>query len=552
MGPDELFKEPWAVEGISSGASEGLVGRAEETWRRVQREGVSLEKAQDALEQAVDVLGEVLGQMEGAREDVLEIEHSTAEKEAEIANKQAALKVLNELIEQLVVPEEALSVLAEPWLESLKEVPKIEEALKKVKGVLGIDNQYLLKVPAVHEGQGKAQRALSAFSSAARKYLIGLTKKKKRDAPNAPTIHALFSRYTTIIEYLTEEGEAGEVVGLYIESQSGEYQTKIAQETEKVVNLFKKSKEKRQDANKPLSEKVDKSFTALLQLLHSQMLNEAFFLIDVLGLERPEQGRVLGRVFKQAGETLTQALPSLYKAGWPISVLNLQAEGSIWSQEYLLVDDNPENTANPDNTEKLAEQKALAKTQMETVSGLVKKQLSELTRTYLSGIKKTIAKEYAKEGALDLDKVYFDIVDTCTVREINTEVAQFNIQYSGKIQSTKERVFFMAKRACVLGAMHTDFIERKEFFDIGVGKVIEEEMEKVSKELLYLAEAKVFEKEKLSSIIKRARELMDVLMKVDGVLGFKIQMDFKDMVLTKANFHQKNEIAKALTTNASD
>ncbi|KAI5188710.1 hypothetical protein NECID01_0323 [Nematocida sp. AWRm77] len=537
MDPDEIFEGTWSIEDAKDVPSEGFIIRAEECWRKAQAHVRKMEAEKERAKEGEGVLKEILQKMEEAKEDVLSIEKAAEDVEKEITNKKEALKILDDLVEKVCLSEETLSVLEEPWLESMEEVKKIEAALDSVEGALSITDARLLSAPPVKEGVQRAEAASKRFIKAARKYLIDLCKKMRKETPEV--LHEKLSRYGEVIEYLQSKEELGPVVEAYTKSAVSAYKEFMAQKADAVVEVFKKGKEKGASS---LASKVESSFVALFQLLYSFAASEAFFLHEVLlPGEKKEQSGVMEEVFKEAENVLTEAVHAVYSTGWRVAVVNLLSDKSTWNASSS-GETEEEKKASP-------EVSAMAASQVDMIVFSVKKKLADIKAKFLSYVKKVISKEYGKDGTLDLDRVYFEVVDFCTVKEINTEVALLNIHHAAQMKSTSKKVFQVIKRACVLGAMHTHFLERKEYFDLSLDATFEEEMEKISRDILYLAEEKVFEKEKLSSIVKRAKEIMDVLSKVEGPLGFRLQIDFKDMVLSRADFHQQNEIAKILTSN---
>jgi len=548
MEPDKLFEELWGDGEGMKGPSEEFLVETEQCWRRAKAQKEKIKEAVEKIKMGRMIVKEMIVGMEGAREDVFSIEKTSEGTEREIRNKKEAIEVLEDLMERICMREEEIACIEEPWLESMEEVKKIEKSLEMVGNAFKIENKHLLGIPAVEERLKRLKMAVEKFVKKSQKWVADTCRKSKK--LTVEEMHGKLARYSAVLEFLTERKEEAGVVAAYTESVSAMYKGYYKEKSHSIIGVFEKGKGKEN-----LGEKIEEAFRSLFQLVYSLVLNEASFLGEVLLPEqRGSQAATLHEIFRSTEAAYLEGVERMYAAGWKVPVINLECTQAAWIAQMDSEGGDRGGIASPDKDGADGEgvdkkYRSIARSQIETMSGNVKKHLQDTKAKYLAHVKKNIGKEYGKEGALDLDKVYFSTVDYCKVREVNTKVAKMNLAQAGQIQSEKEKAFQVIKRGCIVGAMQTHYLERKEYFDIALGEVFEEEMEKISKEFLCLAEEKVFEKNKTQNITKRAREIMNVLHKIEGPLGFKLQIDFKDMVLSRSDFHQRNEIAKALTEN---
>lgn len=546
MDPDELFEEPWSIPEENAWGlpgSEQVLEQSEQLWREAVRLAGTIQRAREKMEAGVAILDAEMRRMDSAQDEVLGIEQAAAETEKEIESKKKAQKVLEDLVEKVCVPEETLSSLQDPWLEKPEELRRIEQALSRAQDVFSVTNSELLSVPAVSATVERVRKALTGFAAASQKYLIEQCTKKKRSAPDE--LHEVYSRYATIIEYLGQAKKIQPVLDRYAESVSKLYGKMLSDISQKLALSFKKGKQKEKGKRtNELAQRVEQTCVELLLLVFDNALNEAYFLEDVLLPGADEaQNQALLAIFQGVDVAVANWVSEIYSTGCHASLLNLLRVDAEWEEKCTHIEDESRYS-------KQTISRALAFMHMEVQK--LKSTLRNLQQTFLKDCKRTISKEYAKEGPIDLDKTYFDIVDCCAISEVNTEVARLNLAHATRMEKEAEKVFQLLQQASVLAAMHAHILERREYFDPALGSVFEKEMDRISKEFVGLAQQKVFEKDKLSSILKRVRELMSVLCRIEGPLGFQLQIEFKDMVISSAGFQQRNEIAKVLSENTED
>ncbi|KAI5187000.1 hypothetical protein NEHOM01_1852 [Nematocida homosporus] len=532
--PDRIFTEPWGNVGRENRDNSGtraFVARAEALCQVAEQERDGIELALQCIKEGRTELEEALLRMDRAEEEVRMVECTVARVEREISNKKRALKVMEEIVQRVCVPREVLATLESPWLESMEELPKVEEALNRVSRLEEIDNPDMLSVRAIAESQKRGKQAIESFLSVAVKHLVNECDKNKSARKDKEELHERLSRYNVVIKELIKRERMKEVAEAYSKRQSEAYRDKTAKKMNDLVATFKKI----QLLSSLEADRANDSFWEAFQWIFSMVYSEAYFLAKILlPSQKDLQKEVLGLVFREAEQSLLNGLKGVYETGWAILVLNLL--GSIKAHEQTA-------------KEKTQLGASMAEIEISVIQDAIKTFLLTLKSTYLATLKKKITKEYKKEGSLDLDKTYFDTVEYCTIPEINTKVATLNLLHARALATNKDRMLGLIKQACVLGAIHEDFLKARQHFEPALEEQLDQEINELSKDLLYEAERRVFEKEKLSSIVKRAKDTMSLLARIDGPFGFRVQIDFKDAILTRANFNQKNEIAKVLTEN---
>lgn len=546
--PDEIFTEPWAMQWEelrdSNGerASKEFIQHIEEKWAGVKRHIPELEEAHRCIEDGLSVVQEALKRMSRAQDEVQMIERASAKAEKEIEGKKRAVKILEEIIDWVCMPKKMLQAMEEPWLDNPKELYTLEQALDRAVRAEKITNKNLLSVPAIQEGLKRIKKASDLFLKESQKYLVNLCTGNKKEAE----LHEGLSRYNAVIKYLDRKGCIKNVVDAYIKGAEKIYRKQTHKKNQETLLLFRKTV----SLDKNEIEKVYETVCEIVEWIYSLVEREEVFLSEVLlPQKKQEHFSLLTKVFRGAVEEMQQGLEHLYKAGWCIIVINLLSRESKWngSNNNTISQPNQPNQPNESTKTPSKRTKRCVRNMVNDIANGIKNVLVGLKKRYMVEAKKQIIKAYAKEGTLDLDKTFFDIVEYCELPDINTEVALLNLEHSKRIRSLKEKLIEMVKRICIISAMHEFFMEEKNRFSISLNEQFEEEIEKATKDLMYIAEEKVFEKEKLASIIKRVNEVSGLLTKIEGPVGFRINIAFKDMVLSKANFHQRNEIAKILT-----
>ncbi|EIJ94024.1 hypothetical protein NEPAR06_1159 [Nematocida parisii] len=527
--PDKIFREPWGSQ-IQQGrsAQEETIRKTEAAWARAQD---ALPKAQEALEEirtAAKEISRIKETMEDAKEDIVRIEGLTEEVEKEIRIKREALDILDNIVDSIKISKDEMQALEEPIFTTAQEIAKIEEALHKVDKCLGIKDERILSIRLVQERQKVFQGVSTRFEKKTREFILKVCLRNKK----TPTeVHDFMGRYTEIINYLVRKGVFEECLRAYTATISKLHRACILNKVEDIAKPFKKSKNILE-----FNGKIEPAIILLIQLMYSLVATEEYFLSEIFTMNGSGANtNILRDIFIPAEQELL-ALPGiLYNYGYEVGVINLLASKFEWP-------------ATPSNTPS-------EKTAAHKISGLIsqiKKKVHELKETYLKNMKKIISKEYSKEGAIELDRTFYNTVDVSVVPSVNTEVLKLNLTYSSKVSAQAERVYQVVKRASILGSIQAHCLENKQLYESNVNSLLDEEIEKTTSNLLYLAENKVFEKEKLSSIVKRTKEIMDLLNNVEDPLGNRLQVAFKDMVLSKANFHQRNDIAAVLTANKKD
>ncbi|EHY66399.1 hypothetical protein NERG_00039 [Nematocida ausubeli] len=524
--PDKIFKEPWTLEVQQGRAAHGeIIGKTEAAWARAQE---VLPRAKETLARIQDSAKEVARikeMMEEAKEDIVRIERLTADVEKEIQTKQKALKILDRIIEGTQISKEEMQRLQEPIFTDAQEITKIEEALHKVKKCLSISEPRILSIQLVKEKQKEVHAVSAKFEKKAKEFILKSCLKNKK----SPTeVHNILSRYTEIINYLVNKRVFEECIHAYVTSISKLHRAYIHKKIEDLAKPFRKAKDKAE-----LSTKIEEAMISLIQLAYSLASTEGYFLLELFTPEEEDPNMdILKDIFAQAEQEIVAFPGILYGYGYEVGVINLLANKFEWLTTP---------TSTPSET--------LAIHRVDAIVPQIKKKVQDLKAGYMQNMKKIIAKEYSKEGAIEMDKTFYATVDASILPSINTEILKLNLVHSSKISAQSERVYQTIKKASILGSMQAHYLENKGVYEPDVDAILDDEIEKTTGNLIYLAEEKVFEKEKLSSIVKRAKEIMNLLNNVENPLGFRLQIAFKDMVLSKANFHQKNEIAAVLTDN---
>ncbi|KAI5181756.1 hypothetical protein NEOKW01_1920 [Nematocida sp. AWRm80] len=533
--PDEIFREPWdeKLHSLRTDSAE-VFTNAYENWEKSKPEVLQrLERMLEVFQEADKELKDIQREMEPANKEMVHVERNNAVTDREIENKQKALEVMTGLLSRLDFSKTDQNALEHPWLEKPEEIKGIETAIQKIKAIEEITNSYLTEVPAVKEYIKQAQSTKEVFLQQCKAHLI---KKTIRTAKTSVQVYDQLGRYSFIIEYMVENQEIDEVLKEYSSVMGRIYKKAMNKEIESILGPFKRAVSKKKHA---LHTKVEKAFSTLFQYLYSLISTEAFFLSEVL-IPNKKQWQIdtLYKVFREAEQELKNSLESIYSLGWEVSVLNLLSDKSTWAT-VCSPSALPEHIASISNAHR------------DSIVPQVKQILNELKAAYLTTLKKTISREYAKEGTIDLDKVYLDIVEHCVLSDINTEVVHLNLMHSNNTKNKKDAIYQAIRQACVVGAMQAFFLEHKEVFDMSLGSIFDNEIEKMTQNLMYLAKEKVFEKPKLESIIRRAKEIMKLINNIEGPFGFKLQVDFKDMVLSNSNFYERNEIAKVLVNTTT-
>lgn len=534
--PDRIFEEPW-----SSWAQEGKgclgesIERTEASWGKIKGHLPKLETALETIHEASREMASIKNSMENAKEEILRIENMTEATEKEIKTKTQALEILKEITKSIQIEKEEIQLLQEPSFNDMNEVAKIEGILVKVKKCLSIENSRVLKLKIVKNQQDVIKAAASRFQKRAKEFILRDCLKNKK----TPTeVHNILSRYTEIIRYLVENRAFQECLQAYTVTLSKLHRNYMSKKIEGIISPFKKSKGKPE-----IMGKIEEAVVGIVHLFISLASAEGYFITEIFTLKEKEtatsaitsaQIALLKDMFEQTAQEIAVLPKAFYDLSYEVEVLNILSNKDEWIAE----------AATP--TEEIGRQIA---------GGIVSKMKKEgrgLMSSYLQKIKKVIGKEYSKEGPIDLDKTFYNIVDISKVSSLNTEVLKINLLYSAKIKTHTERVFQTIKRACILGSMQAHYLENKDIYETEAKGLLEEEIDKMTHNLMYLAEEKVFEKPKISSIVKRTKEIMDFLNKVEDPLGFRLQIVFKDMILSKALFHQRNEIAAVLTENKKE
>ncbi|KAI5191910.1 hypothetical protein NEMIN01_1728 [Nematocida minor] len=538
VDPDAIFEEPWGAQAQQERDSlTAFIAQTESAWRRAKRGLPRLAESLETMHRASKEMGAIKDSMENAKEEILKIENMTGSTEREIRTKKKALEILEEITKSIKITKEEIQVLEEPIFTDMQEVANIEEALEKVRKCLAIENPRILSMKIVADQQSVVRRVSARFQKKAKEFIQRDCLKNKK----VPTeVHTLLSRYSEIVRYLVENGEFQECMHAYTVTMSKLHRNYISKKIEEIVHPFKKSK------NKPsLNGKIEEAIISIIQLLFSLASTEGYFLSELFNVKDKDlsssanvkslgQNSSLKEIFAQTEQELILLPKMFYDLSYEAGILNILSSKISWLPE-----------ANTPSEE-------MAGSMVGSIIPKMKKEMHGIMSSYLQKIKKIISKEYAKEGPIDLDKTFYNIVDSSKVPSLNTEVLRMNLAHSGKLKTHTERVFQTVKRACILGSIQAHYLENRDIYEAEVEELLNSEIEKMTNNLMYLSEEKVFEKPKLSSIVKRTKEIMDILNKVEDPLGFRLQIAFKDMILSKAHFHQRNEIAAVLTENTKE
>ncbi|KAI5171401.1 hypothetical protein NEFER03_0760 [Nematocida sp. LUAm3] len=527
MDLDLIFMEPYeeTYRGVSEGVDEEFVLRRERVWKKALERRNGVEESLLSIKEGRRSLEELLYSMNRAKEEIRQIESTSVEIEREIENKRRAKSILDELVERVCIPKEYLSALSEPWLESTEELRRIEEAIGMVERLKEIDNQKLLSIYSVQEGVKEAETASFSFIRNAERFFYAQCHSLKKRSPG--DLHELLSRYAELFKFLRRNNSINSTIDVYSEIVRSMYIEEIKRKSKETVKLFERTKRVTEEKIK----KLEENFYLLIKWILGLLKKESIFLSEVLiGENRKEKERVIDILFKEAHGELPKSLEATYHSGWTIPVINLLKHKEIWSIEV---------------NEKPVEKR------VDILLDSIKATISHLKEKFLLDTKKRISKEYSKEGALDIDKTFYDLTEYCADEEINTEIVKLNINYGNKLitaqRNKKDILHPLIKQACILSNIQAFFLKNKSLFTASLEDLLNEETKSISEEILRESEKKVFEKEKLSSILKRIKEILEVLKKLEDPLAHHLQVDFKDMLLTKAAFHQKNDIAKVLT-----
>lgn len=536
--PDRIFEEPWSlwVQEGKGGLGE-LIEKTEESWGKIKARLPKLETALETMHRASKEMASIKNSMENAKEEILRIESMTEVTEKEIETRTKALKILKEIAGRIKISKEEIQLLQEPAFNDMNEVAKIEEVLVKVKKCLSIENPRILSLEIVRDQQEVVRKVSERFEKKIKEFIMRDCLKNKK---NPTDVHNVLSRYTELIRYLVENKSFQECWHAYSATLSKLHRNYMRKKIEEVVAPFKKNKGRGE-----LTKKIEEAVIGIVQLFLSLATTEGYFLTEIFtaketgpgtgtGAVTNAQMAILREMFEQTAQEILGMPKVFYDMSYEVEILNVLSSKSDWMAE----------SSTP--SEEIGRQIA------GNIIPKMRKEVRGFMTSYLQKIKKTIGKEYSKEGAIDLDRTFYNIVDISKVAYLNTEILKINLAYSAKIKTHTERVFQTIKRACILGSIQAHYLENREIYEAEVNELLEEEIEKMTNNLMYLAEEKVFEKPKISSIVKRTKEIMDFLNKVEDPLGFRLQISFKDMILSKALFHQRNEIAAVLTENKKE
>ncbi|KAH9386254.1 uncharacterized protein NEMAJ01_1150 [Nematocida major] len=527
--PDLIFEEPWSAQiRQDRGNLQEFIKTTENAWSKAVGALPRVSETLEKVKKAAKELSRIKLSMEEAKEEVQRIEKRTEEAESDVKAKREALSILDEIVESIRIPKEELQMLQEPAFSSMQEMAIIEEALRKARKCLSLAHPRAISICVVKERQEAVKKVLERFDKKAKEFIIRDCLKSRR----SPTdVHELLSRYTEVIAYLVQKDAFQECMHAYMVTMAKLHKTYMAKKIEEVLAPFRS---KRAADKEALVKKIESIFITMIQLMFSLAATEGYFLTELFAMREDAAGKTLSEIFQQAEQEISLLPGALYDMGYEVGVLNLLCSKFSWLSE----------PASPSEE--------MAVHRIDSIVPKIKKELHELEGKYLQKVKKAISKEYSRDGAIDLDKAFYNVVDVSAVPSLNTEVLRMNLAYSSRMQTQMEKVFQTVKRACILGSMQAHYLENKEKYKEEVDEQLNEEIEKMASNLMYLAESKVFEKDKTSSIVKRTKEIMDLLNKVEDPLGFRLQIDFKDMVLSKANFHEKNAIAAVLTANKKE
>lgn len=517
--PDSIFTEPWQTDIKGEKTVKEFIERTERAWSLAAQALPKIKEVQERVKTAGKELRTIKGTMEEAKIEVQQIEKLTEKAEKEVEMKKEALEILDNLIEAIQITRDEEQTLEEPLFKETEEVVKIEQALNKVKKCLSIDHPRLLSLEIVKEKQKHLGKVCNKFERKAKEYLIRVSVKGRNKHKSPEEIHEVHSRYGEIIKFLRERKSFEECLREYAVAQSKMYKSYIGKKVEDVLSPFKSKKSTDKES---LSGRVEDAVRSILDLVESFVSTESYFIRELFVDSEREKDRLTRSIFLPVEQEIVSVPRALYELGYEVGVINLLAAKFQPSKKEEII--------------------------MKTsdIISEIKKEVQDLLKKYLEKMKKEIGREYMKEGPINLDKVFYNVVDTSVVPALNTEIVRLNLVDSGKTEVQRDKILQTVKRACILGSIQAHYLENKEKYEAEVKEQVEEEVEKMTSNLLYLAESKVFEKDKISSIVKRTKEIMDLLNKVEDPLGFTLQIAFKDMILSKVNLHQRNEVAKVL------
>lgn len=586
---DELFL---SVDYAQAGGEEGeaysdefidLVVRAKESMRGAREYLQQIKGALKRMKVPMEVYSLKFEKLHG---EIKDVEYANDVIELEIKNKDQAYDLMYDLIDRMAVQEEDLAALQEPHIEDAEGIASVGKALAKISDLRGIADPELRKIRAVKEKFARAEKAEASLEKELLRVLDKIFRRLGRASSSDVDIykefHGPLKVYGKMAEWLKERGHSSytEVLMAYVQIAEKLYVNCFNRNVTPLLSLFKKKLKAQLQSESPgashdisarnIEGQIHTSFVSVLDVYRSLVAGELCFLRNHVTFDEDKQleeltGSLMKGIFKQLPQQMAGFVEQLYQLkNQKVPVLNLLAilnnsniiDGSAPSESRLSESEGPpEGSGNEEgedsNDEGGEEDKRLVANMLEEMKAQVRERLVQLKREYVGSTLKKISGEYVKKGTVDLDENYFMIVDRCLLRDVSTEVIKAHLHGVGRLREDDEKIFITIKRAGIVGVLHAHFLQNKKKFDEWMEGELNKLMDAIAKEFEANALAHIFGKgEKPTSVARRVKEVYKLVLGIDGPFGFRVSILFKDLVLSKVNFHQKNEIAQIFVKTA--
>jgi Exocyst complex component Sec3 len=448
-------------------------------------------------------------------EEIKGVERESKIVDREVENKKRACERLEEIIEKMSLGEEEVSSLVSLSPSAVGVLKKLEE-IKGIGGLLGNMKGVLEKKKRVGKIEAALGEELQEFLT---KRIMSVRKRMGRE-DGAKTMHESVGTYSEYIRWHRKSNpeKYRSLISSYSSLMKEIYSLKFNESSGALLNLLrKKARPPLSDIdNENLENQIRSSLISVVEVFCDLVEGEVRAMKEFAEEEREEEiERIFGDMPEKVGlfakelaEIKDQQIPS-FNLIEPIG--ELRREGD------------------PQTLRLFGECK-------ERILSLLENEKKD----FLERMGRRIRQE-CKRGRVRMEETYFDVVNRCKVREVNSFIASLHLSSLSAI-AEEEEIFSELKRAEILGSIEKHFLENREKYALGVEEEIEKEVDGICSRFPSLVEKRV-STEKPKRFEKRVEEIKGYLERVDGPLGLKLQVIFREGVLRKVTANRRPEKA---------